>query len=118
MQTWTDLVPKDLNLKREQVLALKASLSKDNTGKCSLFELPPQLYTSNFVGFALKSKSVSFEEYATQMGNYEFLKEFNAANNHAASVTLINDMGDTISVNRGFLGLEDIEDLEDDQQKF
>ncbi len=70
------------------------------------------------MGFKLKSKVVAFEEYAAQRGNYEFLKEFNALNLHSASVTLINDLNDLLTVNRGFLGLEDPEDLELDQQKF
>ena len=54
---------------------------------------------------------MTFEEYAQGRQNYEFLKEFNALNLHSACVTIVNQCGDEININRGVLGMEDLEDL-------
>lgn len=73
---------------------------------------------STFTAFKLKNKVVPFAEYAEKRSNYEFLKEFNTLNNQSACVTLVNEYGDELNVNRGFLGLEDMEDLDEDTQKY
>jgi hypothetical protein len=105
------LLPKQLkHLKREKILALRSSI-KDGIAKCQLFEVPVDFYSATFTGFKLKSKVVTFEEYAQGRQNYEFLKEFNALNLHSACVTIVNQCGDEININRGFLGMEDLEDL-------
>ncbi len=93
-------------------------MKPDLSLKCYLFDLPSEIYMSTFTAFKLKSKSVSFSEYAEKRSNFEFLKEFNTLNLQSPCVTLINEMGDELNVNKGFLGLEDLEDLEEDEQKF
>ena len=47
---------------------------------------------------------MSFDEYALNKHNYEFLKEFNRLNNNDHSVHLINkETGDLIELNKRFL---------------
>lgn len=86
---------------------------KGDTIKCQLFEVPLDFYMAKFTGFKLKSKVVSFDEYAKGRSNYEFLKDFNTLNLQSAYVTLITDQGDQCNVNKGFLGMEDLDDIED-----
>ena len=73
---------------------------------------------STFTAFKLKSKLVPFTEYAERRSNFEFLKEFNTLNLQSPCVTLVNEMGDELNINKGFLGLEDLEDFESGEQKF
>lgn len=95
-------------------------MKPDQSVKCQLFEVPSDLYMATFTGFKLKSKIISFQEYAQKRSNFEFLKEFNTLNLQSPCVTLVNECGDELNVNRGFLGLEDLEDLEsnDSEEKF
>lgn len=80
--------------------------------KCSLFDLPFEMFLADFQAFRVGKRHVSFEEYQANRSNYEFLKEFNSLNQHSPFVTIVNSCLDELTVNKGFLGLEDADDLE------
>lgn len=44
----------------------------------------------------MKSTTISFQEYAENKDNFEFLKTFNKLNLQAATVTVVNDFGDEL----------------------
>jgi hypothetical protein len=52
--------------------------------------LPRELYLATFYAFKMKSTMISFEEYADNKNNFEFLKTFNKLNLQAATVTVVN----------------------------
>ena len=52
--------------------------------------MPRELYLATFYAFKMKSTMISFEEYADNKDNFEFLKTFNKLNLQAATVTVVN----------------------------
>ena len=64
--------------------------------KCELFDFPRELYLSTFNAFKMKSTKISFEEYADNRDNFEFLKTFNKLNLQSATVTVVNELGDEL----------------------
>ena len=105
-------------MKRDKVLAVR-NMVKNDTVKCNLFDMPSELFMADFQAFKVGKRTVTFNEYQQQRGNYEFLKEFNALNQNSPFVTIVNSCQDEVTVNKGFLGLEDQDDLEPEgQEKF
>ncbi len=58
--------------------------------------MPRELYLATFNAFKMKSTTISFEEYADNKDNFEFLKTFNKLNLQAATVTVVNQFGDEL----------------------
>mmetsp|Transcript_45790 Transcript_45790/g.33514 ORF Transcript_45790/g.33514 Transcript_45790/m.33514 type:complete len:89 (-) Transcript_45790:571-837(-) len=63
---------------------------------------------------------MTFQEYAKNRNNFEFMKEFNKLNGYQPYVQLLNPQtGDTLQVNKAFLlNLWMSEEVDDSQNRF
>ena len=98
-KTFGQLADEKCKAFKSTILALKSAMKLRKEGKqdaydikASITDLPSEFFRSNFDAFYFTSNdsSMSFQEYADNRDNFEFLKEFNRLNELQPHVYLMN----------------------------
>ena len=83
--------------------------------KSNVFEVPVQFWQSGIDQFYFKDfphKVITFQEFAKNRVNFEYIKEFNKLNSYQPTYCVKNSVsGDIFQVNKGFImGMSDEEE--------